>query len=53
MFFKWDDSLYTGIKWIDEQHKNYFKKMDIFLEATCRGKGGVESFTALKASLIT
>ena len=48
MFIQWDDSLFTGIKWIDEQHKIFIEKMDKYLEVICGGKGPAEAVTALK-----
>ncbi len=48
MFLEWDESLATGIKWIDEQHKIFLGKMDVFLKNICEGKGSAESVTALK-----
>ena len=50
MFLKWDENLNTDIVWIDKQHKNFFKKMDKFLEASSGGRGGAEAISALKES---
>ena len=48
MFISWEESLATNIKWIDNQHKIFIKKMDKFLQAACDGKGSIESAAALK-----
>ncbi|MFC1562525.1 bacteriohemerythrin [candidate division KSB1 bacterium] len=48
MGIEWKEYLSSGIRWIDDQHKCFFKKIDIFLEDIQANKGSVESVTALK-----
>jgi hemerythrin len=39
MAVRWDDNLATGIKTIDNQHKEIFRRINALLEACKQGKG--------------
>lgn len=42
MEIKWGAELATGVSWMDREHKELLSRLNVFVDAIERGRGGVE-----------